>query len=60
MAPEVEISCWTATSSRVLAGAKLIDLTGLINEDQIFSVVDMETEEIPSDEEIVVIAAKKK
>ncbi len=44
----------------LLVSAKIVDLTGLINEAQIMALVELETKKIPSTDEIVVIASPKK
>ncbi len=44
----------------LLSSAKIIDLTGLINEQQIMALVDMEISKIPPSDEVVVIASAKK
>ncbi len=43
----------------LLISAKIIDLTGLINESQIMALVDLETSKVPSTDEIVIIASAK-
>ena len=44
----------------LLIGAKIIDLSGLINENQIMALVDLEIAKISSQEEVVIIASEKK
>ncbi|MCX8011245.1 MAG: hypothetical protein N3A61_08835 [Ignavibacteria bacterium] len=44
----------------ILVGAKIVDLTGLILESQIMTLVDLELEKISPDEPLVIITAKKK
>ncbi len=44
----------------LLISAKIVDLSGLINEPQIMALVDLETSKVPSTDEIVIIASAKK
>ncbi len=44
----------------LLIGAKIIDLSGLINESQIMALVDLELSKISPQEEVVIIASEKK
>lgn len=44
----------------ILAGNKIIDMTGLIQESQILSLADLELKKIPPSESIVLIAQEKK
>jgi N-methylhydantoinase A len=44
----------------LLISGKIIDLTGLISQSQILALVDLEIKNIPSDEQIVIIASSKK
>jgi N-methylhydantoinase A len=43
----------------LLIGAKLIDLTGLVDEKQILAMLDIELQNLSADESLVVLAAKK-
>lgn len=44
----------------VIHGSKIIDTTGLINENQILSLAELELRDVPSSENIIILAGKKK
>lgn len=44
----------------LIAGAKIIDMTGLISETQIFSLADIELKNHPASDSIIIIASEKK
>lgn len=44
----------------LLIGAKIIDLSGLMNENQIMALVDLELSKISPQDEVVIIASEKK
>lgn len=44
----------------VIYGGKILDTTGLINESQIISLIELELKNYPSDEKIIILAGKKK
>jgi len=44
----------------ILASARIIDMTGLIQESQILSIIDIELQKLSANERVVIIASKKK
>lgn len=44
----------------VIYGGKILDTTGLINENQIVSLIELELKNYPMDEKIIILAGKKK
>jgi N-methylhydantoinase A len=44
----------------IITGTRIIDMTGLIREDQILSMTDIELKKISPDEDIIIIASGKK
>lgn len=44
----------------VIYGGKILDTTGLINESQIISLIELELKNYPQDEKIIILAGKKK
>jgi hypothetical protein len=44
----------------IVYGGKILDASGLINESQILSLIEIELKDYPSDEKIIIIAGKKK
>ncbi len=44
----------------ILASSKILDFSGLINENQIISLADYELKKVPQDENVVLIASPKK
>lgn len=44
----------------LVTSGRVIDLTGLVQKDQILSMAQAETEKIPNEEEVLIIGAKKK
>lgn len=44
----------------LIASGRVIDLTGLVNKDQILAMAQAETEKVPSDEPAVIVGARKR
>lgn len=44
----------------LLAAGRVIDMTGLVQESQILSIIDMELQKVSSNEPVIILASKKK
>ncbi len=44
----------------VIYGGKILDTSGLINESQILSLIELELKDYPSNEKVIIVAGKKK